>query len=76
MVDQTQSSIVINAGPALIMNVIADLPSYPQWSDGIKEVVVLSLYEDDNRPADGTTSGSAPRVDRTSALVRRRASAC
>ena len=34
------------------MDVIADLPAYPQWSDGIKEVTVLALYEDDSRPAD------------------------
>jgi ribosome-associated toxin RatA of RatAB toxin-antitoxin module len=34
------------------MDVIADLPAYPQWSDGITEVTVLALYEDDNRPAD------------------------
>ena len=52
MADQTESSIVINASPAIIMDVIADLPAYPQWSDGITEVTVLSIYEDDNRPAD------------------------
>ena len=52
MADQTESSIVINASPAAIMDVIADLAAYPQWSDGIKEVTVLALYEDDNRPAD------------------------
>jgi ribosome-associated toxin RatA of RatAB toxin-antitoxin module len=52
MADQTESSIVINASPAAIMDVIADLAAYPQWSDGIKEVTVLALFEDDNRPAD------------------------
>ena len=52
MADQTQSSIVINASPAAIMDVIADLPKYPEWSDGINEVTVLAIYEDDNRPAD------------------------
>ena len=52
MADQTESSIVINASPAAIMDVIADLAAYPQWSDGIKEVTVLALYEDDGRPAD------------------------
>lgn len=52
MADQTESSIVINASPATIMAVIADLSAYPQWSDGIKEVVVLSVFEDDDRPAD------------------------
>ena len=52
MADQTESSIVISAPPAKIMDVIADLPVYPQWSDGITEVTVLAIYEDDNRPAD------------------------
>jgi ribosome-associated toxin RatA of RatAB toxin-antitoxin module len=52
MADQTESSIVINAAPAAIMDVIADLPSYPEWSDGINEVKVLAVFEDDNRPAD------------------------
>ncbi|MDQ5974506.1 MAG: hypothetical protein QG661_1715 [Actinomycetota bacterium] len=52
MADQTKSSIVINASPAAIMAVIADLPAYPEWSDGINEVTVISVFEDDNRPAD------------------------
>lgn len=52
MADQTESSIVISASPSVIMEVIADLSAYPQWSDGIKEVVVLSVYEEDSRPAD------------------------
>lgn len=52
MADQTASSIVINAPADRIMAVIADLPAYPQWSDGIASVTVLSVYEDDNRPAD------------------------
>jgi ribosome-associated toxin RatA of RatAB toxin-antitoxin module len=52
MADQTESSIVINASPAAIMDVIADLPAYPEWSDGIKEVTVLALFEEDHRPAD------------------------
>ena len=52
MADQTESSIDINATPERIMAVIADLPAYPQWSDGITSVEVLSVYEDDGRPAD------------------------
>jgi ribosome-associated toxin RatA of RatAB toxin-antitoxin module len=52
MADQTESSIVIDAPAAAIMAVIADLPSYPEWSDGITAVKVLAVYEDDNRPAD------------------------
>jgi ribosome-associated toxin RatA of RatAB toxin-antitoxin module len=52
MAEQTESSISINATPAQIMAVIADLPAYPQWSDGITSVTVLSKYEEDDRPAD------------------------
>ena len=52
MADQTESSIQINAAPAQVMAVIADLNAYPQWSDGITEVKILSIYEEDGRPAD------------------------
>jgi ribosome-associated toxin RatA of RatAB toxin-antitoxin module len=56
MADQTHSSIVINASPAAIMAVIADLKAYPDWSDGINQVTVLAVFEDDNRPADARFS--------------------
>ena len=52
MADQTESSSEINASPAEIMAVIADLAAYPEWSDGITSVEVLSVYEEDGRPAD------------------------
>ena len=48
MADQTESSIDIDASAQTIMDVIADLPAYPQWSDGITEVTVLE--EKDGRP--------------------------
>jgi len=51
MADRTESSIVINATPARVMAVVADLASYPEWSDGVKSVEVLSEYED-GFPAD------------------------
>ena len=64
MADQTESSISINASPSQIMEVIADLPAYPQWSDGITSVTVLSKYEDDDRPADARFSlASGPIKD-------------
>jgi ribosome-associated toxin RatA of RatAB toxin-antitoxin module len=46
--EQTESSIDIDAPAATIMDVIADLPAYPQWSDGITQVTVLE--EHDGRP--------------------------
>ncbi|MFM8239656.1 MAG: SRPBCC family protein [Actinomycetota bacterium] len=48
MADQTESSIDIDAPASLIMDVIADLPAYPSWSDGISQVTVLE--EKDGRP--------------------------
>lgn len=62
MAEQTESSIVIDASPAAIMAVIADLPAYPEWSDGITKVVVLSVFEDDNRPADAHFSLSSGAI--------------
>jgi len=40
MADQAKSSITINAPKSQVMAVIADFPSYPQWSDQIKSVNV------------------------------------
>jgi ribosome-associated toxin RatA of RatAB toxin-antitoxin module len=51
MADRTESSIVIQATPAQVMAVIADIARYPEWSDGVKSVEVLTEYED-GRPAD------------------------
>ena len=52
MSESTESSIVIGAAPAAVMAIIADIAAYPQWSDGIVSVEVLSVYEEDDRPAD------------------------
>ena len=51
MADETTGSIVIDASPAQIMAVIADLATYPDWSDGVKNVEVLTEF-DDGRPGD------------------------
>jgi ribosome-associated toxin RatA of RatAB toxin-antitoxin module len=51
MANQTQSSIVINAAPAKIMDVIADLTAYPEWSEGVRRVEILTEFED-GRPGD------------------------
>ncbi len=52
MADRTESSIVIDAPPADVMAVIADLEAYPEWSSDVKTVEVLSVYDDDERPAE------------------------
>lgn len=49
MGDQASDSVVINASPDAIMAVILDLEAYPEWSDDIKKVEVLSR-DDRERP--------------------------
>jgi ribosome-associated toxin RatA of RatAB toxin-antitoxin module len=51
MADSTESSIVVAAVPSVVMGVIADVARYPEWTDGMKSVEVLSTYED-GKPAD------------------------
>jgi len=41
MADRTSSSIVINAGKAEVMAVIADFPGYPDWAEGIKTADIV-----------------------------------
>lgn len=52
MAEQTTSSITIAATPAEVMAVIADLEAYPEWTASMKEVEILTVYEDDERPAE------------------------
>ena len=40
MAEQTSSSIVIDAPPAAVMDVIADFAAYPHWAKGVKEATV------------------------------------
>jgi ribosome-associated toxin RatA of RatAB toxin-antitoxin module len=42
MAEQTTSSIVIEAEPATVMEVIGDFESYPEWAKGVKRTEVLS----------------------------------
>lgn len=41
MADQSTQSIVINADPQAIMEVIADFSAYPQWALAVKKAEVL-----------------------------------
>jgi hypothetical protein len=41
MAGQSTQSIVINAEPRAIMDVIADFPAYPQWALALKKAEVL-----------------------------------
>jgi ribosome-associated toxin RatA of RatAB toxin-antitoxin module len=51
MAEHTESSIVINAPADRVMDVIADVLAYPEWSEGVRSVEILTTYED-LRPAD------------------------
>jgi ribosome-associated toxin RatA of RatAB toxin-antitoxin module len=44
MPEQTTSSIVVDAPPAAVMDVIADFGSYPVWAKGVKVADVRSSY--------------------------------
>ena len=41
MAEQTSSSIVIDAEPAAVMEVIGDFPAYPEWAKGVKQAEVV-----------------------------------
>src|SRR5947207_248296 len=41
MADQSSQSILIDAPPAKIMDVIADFPAYPRWAASVKTCEVL-----------------------------------
>ncbi|MEO9324721.1 SRPBCC family protein [Nocardioides sp. C4-1] len=44
MPEQTTSSIVVDAPPSAVMDVIADFESYPVWAKGVKVAEVKSLF--------------------------------
>lgn len=46
MAEQTTSSIVIDAAPAQVMDVIADFPAYPVWAQGMKQAEVVATGAD------------------------------
>ncbi|MEI6621363.1 MAG: SRPBCC family protein [Actinomycetes bacterium] len=63
MGDKTQGDIKITADKSAIMDVIADLPSYPEWADGVKGIDVKESF-DDGRPKLATFSfASGPIKD-------------
>jgi len=60
--DQTTQSIVIDAPPAQVMDVIADFEAYPQWANAVKSVEVLE------RSASG--SGTHVRFELDAGIVK------
>ena len=45
MSEQTTSSIVVEAAPDAVMNVIADFAAYPQWAKGVRVADVKASTE-------------------------------
>ncbi|NIJ12787.1 ribosome-associated toxin RatA of RatAB toxin-antitoxin module [Saccharomonospora amisosensis] len=45
MAEQSTQSIEVNAPPAEIMAVIADLPAYPEWAKAVRETEILETDE-------------------------------
>ena len=45
MAEQTTSSIVIDAAPAAVMQVIADFEAYPSWAQGVKKAEPVDAGE-------------------------------
>lgn len=50
--EATHAEITMHASPRVIMDVIADLPDYPNWSVGVVAAEVLETYSD-GRPRRG-----------------------
>jgi ribosome-associated toxin RatA of RatAB toxin-antitoxin module len=49
MPDRTESTIVIGAPPADVLEVIADFEAYPEWTGAVKHAEVLET-DDEDRP--------------------------
>jgi ribosome-associated toxin RatA of RatAB toxin-antitoxin module len=45
MADRTESSIIVEADPADVLDVIADFEAYPAWTGAVREVEILEKFE-------------------------------
>ena len=59
MADKVSDSVKINASPAEVMAVIADLRDYPNWSEGFTAVEIVTTH-DDGAAKDAAFSISTP----------------
>jgi ribosome-associated toxin RatA of RatAB toxin-antitoxin module len=46
MADRTESSIVVDAAPGDVLDVIADFDAYPEWTGAVQQAEVVEEYED------------------------------
>lgn len=67
MADSTRSRIVIDAPPAEVIDVIADIEAYPEWSDEISSVT-LDSEDGDGWPDQGTFTIDAGPIKDTYTL--------
>ena len=67
MSERTSSTIVVEAPPADVMNVIAAVEDYPEWTGSVRSVEVLELA-DDGRPREATFKLDAGAVRDTYTL--------
>lgn len=70
MAEQTRASTVIDASPALVMAVVADVEAYPQWVDSLHSAEVLST-DADGRPDQVRMSLRHPVITDTYTLAYR-----
>lgn len=65
---QTSSSITVDAPAADVMAVISDVAAYPEWTSSVRNVDVLSSF-DDGRPHEATFRLDAGPVKDTYTLA-------
>ena len=46
MADRTESSVIIEAAPDVVLEVVADFEKYPDWTGAVKQVTVLDRLPD------------------------------
>jgi ribosome-associated toxin RatA of RatAB toxin-antitoxin module len=46
MADRTESSVVVGAEPAEVLDVIADFEAYPEWTGAVREAEIVEEDED------------------------------
>lgn len=46
MADRTESTVVVDAPPQSVLDVIADFEAYPEWTGAVREAEVLLTDED------------------------------
>ncbi len=46
MADSTESSVVVGVAPEVVLGVIADFESYPEWTGAVKQAEVVEADED------------------------------